>query len=50
MFVKREPRRLLELNHDELVLLRKVMLFIRNKLLSEGKPIDDINEIIIKLY
>lgn len=50
MFKRREPKKVLELNRDELVLLRKVMMYTRNKLISEGKPIEDINEIIIKLY
>ena len=50
MFKRREPKKVLELNRDELVLLRKVMMYTRNKLISEGKPIEDVNEIIIKLY
>ena len=50
MLFRKEPKVVLNLNHDELVLLRKVLLYTRNKLLSEGKPIDDINELIIKLY
>ncbi len=52
MFFRRKqpPKRVLELNHEELVLLRSVMMYIRNKLIAEGKPIEDINDIILKLY
>ena len=50
MFFKKEVRKILNLTHDELVLLRKVLLYTRNKLVSEGKPIEDINDLILKLY
>ena len=50
MFLKREERKELVLTHEEVVLLRKVLLYTRNKLISEDKPIDDINNLILKLY
>ena len=50
MFFRKEIRKVLSLTHDELMLLRKVLLYTRNRLVSEGKPIDDINDLILKLY
>ena len=50
MLFKKEMRKVLNLTRDELILLRKVLLYTRNKLISEGKPIEDINELILKLY
>ena len=50
MLFKKEARKILNLTHDELVLLRQVLIYTRNKLISEGKPIDDINELILRLY
>ena len=50
MYFRKESKVVLNLNHDELILLRKVLLYTRNKLISEGKPIEDINELILKLY
>lgn len=39
----------LELTTDEARMLRQVMVYFRNKILSEGGPIEDINELILKL-
>ena len=51
MFFRRKEQYVeLALNHDELVLLRKVLLYMRNKLISEGKPVEDVNGLLIKLY
>ena len=50
MFFRKESKVVLSLNHDELVLLRKVLLYMRNKFISEGKPIEDINDLLLKLY
>ena len=49
-FKRREAKKVLQLNRDELILLRKVMLYTRNKLVAEGKPIEDVNDILVKLY
>ena len=45
---KREKYRLV-LTVDEARILRKIMLYFRNKTLEEGKPTEDIEELIIKL-
>ncbi len=39
----------LELTTEEARLLRKIMLDFRNRVLAEGGPIEDINEVILKL-
>ena len=49
MFRKKKDIVRLELTADEARILRKIMLFFRNKTLAEGLPIEDINELILKL-
>ena len=39
----------LELTTEEARLLRKIMLDFRNRVLAAGGPIEDINEVILKL-
>ena len=39
----------LELTREEARMLRKIMVYFRNKVLAEGGPIEDINEVILKL-
>ena len=39
----------LELTRDEARILRKIMLVFRNNVLAKGGPIEDINELILKL-
>ena len=45
---KREKYRLV-LTVDEARILRKIMLYFRNQTLEEGKPTEDIEELILKL-
>ena len=40
---------MVELSPDEARLLREALLTFRNKLLSAGKPTEDVNELIIKV-
>ena len=40
----------LELTTEEARLLRKIMLDFRNGVLAKGGPVEDINELILKLY
>ena len=40
---------MVELSPDEARLMREALLAFRNKLLSAGKPAEDVNELIIKV-
>ena len=48
-FVK-EPKRVVEVSPFELTFLRQVMLRFRNKMLSAGKPTEDIDDLLLKLF
>ena len=49
MFRRKAETRMVELSPDEARLLRGALLAFRNKLLSVGKPTEDVNELIIKV-
>lgn len=49
MFRRKAEKRMVELTTDEVWLMRKALLAFRNKLLSAGKPTEDVNELIIKV-
>ena len=49
MFGRRKRERVLVLCADERRLLTAAMLAFRNKLLSCGKPTEDVNELLIRL-
>ena len=49
MFGRRKRERVLELCADERRLLTTAMLSFRNKLLSSGKPTEDVNELLLRL-
>lgn len=49
MFRRKAEKRMVELSHDEVRLMREALLAFRNKLLSAGKPTEDVNELIIKV-
>lgn len=49
MLRRKAEKRIVELSHDEARLLREALLAFRNKLLSAGKPTEDVNELIIKV-
>lgn len=49
MLRRKAEKRVVELSHDEARLLREALLAFRNKLLSAGKPTEDVNELIIKV-
>ena len=49
MLCRKAEKRIVELSHDEARLLREALLAFRNKLLSAGKPTEDVNELIIKV-
>lgn len=48
MLRRKAEKRIVELSPDEARLLREALAF-RNKLLSAGKPTEDVNELIIKV-
>ena len=49
MFRRKAEKRMVELPPDEVWLMREALLAFRNKLLSAGKPTEDVNELIIKV-
>ena len=49
MFRHKAEKRIVELSLDEVRLMRESLLTFRNKLLSAGKPTEDVNELIIKV-
>ena len=49
MFRRKAEIRRVELSPDEARLMREALLAFRNKLLSAGKPTEDVNELIIKV-
>lgn len=49
MFRRKAEKRIVELSHDEVRLMREALLAFRIKLLSAGKPTEDVNELIIKV-
>ena len=49
MFRRKAEKRIAELSPNEARLMREALLAFRNKLLSAGKPTEDVNELIIKV-
>lgn len=49
MFRRKAEKRMVELSPDEARLMREALLALCNKLLSAGKPTEDVNELIIKV-
>ena len=49
MFWKKKTRYYLELTREEKRYLLEIMIWLRTKVLSEGGPTEDINEVILKL-
>ena len=49
MFGRKKRGRILELCASERWLLTSAMLAFRNKLLSSGKPTEDVNELLLRL-
>lgn len=50
MFRRKAEKRIVELSPDEVRLMREALFAFRNKLLSAGKPTEDVNEPIIKKW
>ena len=49
MLRRKAEKRIVELSPDEARLMREALLAFLNKLLSAGKPTEDVNELIIKV-
>ena len=49
MFRRKQEKRIVELGAFELRLAKYALLSFRNKLLSEGKPTEDVNALILKI-
>lgn len=49
MFRRKAEKRMVELSPNEARLMQEALLAFRNKLLSAGKPTEDVNELIIKV-
>ena len=49
MFVRKQEKRIVELDAFELRLAKQALLSFRNKILREGKPTEDVNALILKI-
>ena len=49
MFHRKVEKRIIELSSEEVQLMREALLSFRNKLVAQGKPTEDVNELIIKV-
>ena len=50
MLFRKEKKYYVILSDRELRLAKYALLQIRNKLLTEGKPAEDVNELLLKLW
>lgn len=49
MFRRKNDKRIVELNLEELRLAKYALLGFRNKLVAQGKPTEDINALLLKI-
>lgn len=49
MFRHKAKKRIVELNSEHLRLTKYALLELRNKLLVQGKPTEDVNELLLKI-
>lgn len=49
MFGRKSENRILEFTPEELRFVRYAMLRFRNKLVTQGKPTEDVDELLIRL-
>lgn len=49
MFRRKNDKRIVELNPEELRLAKYALLGFRNKLIAQGKPTEDINALLLKI-
>ena len=48
MFRRKKEKRIVELNFEQLRLAKYALLEFRNKLIAQGKPTEDVNELLLK--
>ena len=49
MFRRKNDKRIVELNPEELRLAKYALLAFRNKLVAQGKPTEDVNALLLKI-
>ena len=49
MFQHKAEKRIVELNSEQLRLAKHALLEFRNKLIAQGKPTEDVNELLLKI-
>lgn len=49
MFRRKKDKRIVELNPEAFRLAKHALLEFRNKLIAEGKPTEDVNELLLKI-
>ena len=49
MFRHKAEKRIVELNSEQLRLAKYALLELRNKLIAQGKPTEDVNELLLKI-
>lgn len=49
MFRRKKDKRIVKLNPEELRLAKYALLGFRNKLVAQGKPTEDVNELLLKI-
>ena len=49
MFRRKKDKRIVELNPEELRLAKHALMGFRNKLVTQGKPTEDVNELLLKI-
>lgn len=49
MFRHRAEKRIVELSPEQVRLAKYALLGFRNKLLAQGKPTEDVNELLLKI-
>ena len=49
MFRHKAEKRIVELDSEQLRLAQYALLAFRNKLIAQGKPTEDINELLLKI-
>lgn len=49
MFRHKAEKRIVELGSEQLRLAKHALLAFRNKLIAQGKPTEDINELLLKI-
>ena len=49
MFRRKNDKRIVELNPEELRLAKYALLGFRNKLVAQGKPTEDVNVLVLKI-